>query len=520
MNIASLLRPIALAHGKRPAVSLGTELYLDYAGLYRRSTTLAGGLLGRVGLCPGDRVALAMTNVPQYLEILCASWHAGLCTVPINAKLHPREFAYILENSGARLCFATPDLFPEIEKLVGEIASLKRVISVDDEAYHALTAANEVEIASVSEDDPAWLFYTSGTTGKPKGATLSHRNLLAMSLRYYADIDQLGPDDTHLLVAPLSHSSGLYAIPHLARGSHQVVPASGGFSPDEVFDLLDHYRNAAFFNAPTMLKRLADHPRAAAVKRGAIRTIYYGGAPMYLEDLKHAYGVFGPCLAQTYGQGESPMTGTILSKADHARGMESGNLALLETAGYARTGVLVRIFDDRGQEVPTGETGEVVFKSDVSMRGYWDNPQATAATIKDGWLHTGDIGSMDASGLLTLKDRSKDVIISGGSNIYPREVEEVLLRDERLLEVSVVGRPHTDWGEEVVAFVVPRPGQSVAFEELDALCLEHIARFKRPKAYRLIEALPKNNYGKILKTELRQKLADEQAGSGDGRGRS
>lgn len=508
MNIASLLKPIALAHGERPAISLGTALHLDYAGLYRRTTMLAGGLIA-AGLKRGDRVGLSMTNVPEYIEILCACWHAGLCTVPINAKLHPREFAYILENSGAVLCFTTGELHPEIEKLVAEVDALERVICVEDEGYTALTQAEPIAIATVSEDDPAWLFYTSGTTGKPKGATLSHRNLLAMSLRYYADIDQLGPDDTHLLVAPLSHSSGLYAIPHLARGSHQIVPPGGGFNPDEVFDLLETYRNAAFFNAPTMLKRLTDHPRAAGVKPGAIRTIYYGGAPMYLEDLKRAYAAFGPCLAQTYGQGESPMTGTILSKADHERAMQPGNGYLLETAGYARTGVEVRVVDDEDRELPPGETGEILLRSDVSMKGYWNNLQASESALKGGWLHTGDVGAMDATGLLTLKDRSKDVIISGGSNIYPREVEEVLLRDERLLEVSVVGRPHPDWGEEVVAFVVACPGKSVSCEELDALCLEHIARFKRPKAYRFINGLPKNNYGKILKTELRQRLAAE-----------
>ncbi|MGU3496767.1 AMP-binding protein [Xanthobacteraceae bacterium A53D] len=512
MNIASLLKPIALAHGERPAISLGTKPLLTYADLQRRVTTLAGGLL-KAGLKPGDRIALAMANVPQYIEILIASWHAGLCTVPINAKLHPKEFAYILENSGARLCFATPDLFGAISPFVADISSLEQVICVEDEAYDALVAGPEVQIADVSEDDPAWLFYTSGTTGKPKGATLSHRNLLAMTLRYYADIDQLSTEDCHLLVAPLSHSSGLYAIPHFARGSNQVVPPSGGFSPDEVFDLLDHYRNAAFFNAPTMLKRLTDHPRAKSVKAGAIRTIYYGGAPMYLEDMKRSYQMFGPCLAQTYGQGESPMTGTILSKADHKVGMEGGHTALLESAGYSRTGVAVRVVDEDDRELPPGETGEVLFKSDVTMLGYWNNPEASASTLRGGWLHTGDVGAMDANGMLTLKDRSKDVIISGGSNIYPREVEEVLLRDKRLLEVSVVGRPHADWGEEVIAFIVPRAGESVGEAELDALCLEHIARFKRPKSYRFIEALPKNNYGKILKTELRQVLATEASGS-------
>ena len=511
MNIAAFLEPIARSHGGRTALSLGTRPLQDYATLHRRVSAMAGSLLRVHGLKRGDRIALAMTNVPQYLEILLAAWHAGLCTVPINAKLHPQEFAYILTNSGARLCFATTELASDLRHLPAEIATLETIVCVDAPAYAALADGEAVPLAHTHEDDPAWLFYTSGTTGKPKGATLSHRNLMAMSLRYYADIDQLGPDDTHLLIAPLSHSSGLYALPHMMRASQQVFPESGGFDPDEIFDLLAHHRNAAFFNAPTMLKRLMNHPRAAAVVPGAIRTIYYGGAPMYAEDLRRAIDIFGPCMAQTYGQGESPMTGTILSKVDHVTGMQPGREALLETTGYARTGVEVRVADAEGRPLLPGETGEVLFRSEVTMLGYWNNREASAEALRNGWLHTGDLGAMDKNGLLTLKDRSKDVIISGGSNIYPREIEEVLLRDPRLLEVSVVGRPHHDWGEEVVAFVVSRNGEPLPESELDALCLAHIARFKRPKAYVHIDALPKNNYGKILKTELRRLLAEQAA---------
>jgi long-chain acyl-CoA synthetase len=230
-----------------------------------------------------------------------------------------------------------------------------------------------------------------------------------------------------------------------------------------------------------------------------LKTIVYGGAPMYLADCLRAIELFGPRLYNLYGQGESPMTITGLSQAHHARKEK------LETCGIARTGVEVRVFDTDDRPLGPGETGEIVTRSDCVMAGYWSNPGATARALRGGWLHTGDVGSMDAEGFLTIRDRSKDMIISGGSNIYPREVEEVLLRHPAVAECSVVGRPHPEWGEAVVAFLVTR--RPVEIEELDRHCLDNIARFKRPKEYRFVEALPKNNYGKVLKTELRKLLA-------------
>ena len=245
--------------------------------------------------------------------------------------------------------------------------------------------------------------------------------------------------------------------------------------------------------------------RAAPID--SIRTVFYGGAPMYLENLKEALSVLGPRLWQGYGQGETPNTITCLSKAMHVDDGHPRFEQRLASVGVARSGVEVRLVDDAGADVPVGEIGEIVCRSDVTMRDYWNNPQATASALRDGWLHTGDLGAFDEDGFLTLKDRSKDVIISGGSNIYPREVEEVLLQHPDVLEVSVIGARHADWGEEVIAFVVPRAGRSVSDEDLDRLCLENIARFKRPKRYLRIDELPKSPYGKVLKTALRDRLA-------------
>jgi long-chain acyl-CoA synthetase len=350
--------------------------------------------------------------------------------------------------------------------------------------------------ADVQPGDTAWLFYTSGTTGVPKGAMLTHRNMLFQAHAYFADIDRLGPGDAILHAAPLSHGSGLYGLPHFSAGAVNVLPESGHFEPEEIFALLDRWPSTSFFAAPTMVVRLLAN-RAARSPR-ALKTIIYGGAPMYVADSLRAIELFGPRLYQLYGQGESPMTITGLTQEDHSR------RANLETCGVARTGVEVKIFNENDEELPPGEVGEIVTRSDCVMGGYWKNPEATAKTLRGGWLHTGDVGSMDAAGYLTIKDRSKDMIISGGSNIYPREIEEVLLRHPAVAECSVVGRPHPEWGEAVVAFIVKN--SSLSEEELDALCLAHIARFKRPREYRFVDALPKNNYGKVLKTELRRLL--------------
>jgi long-chain acyl-CoA synthetase len=422
-----------------------------------------------------------MKNCPEYYELLFACWHAGLTAVPMNAKLHPKEFAYILENSGAKTCFVSADVQ----------AAIPGGIPVDE-----IRDEGHAPPAEVKPDDPAWLFYTSGTTGVPKGAVLTHRNMLFQTQAYFADIDKLGPQDSIMHPAPLSHGSGLYGLPHFAVGALNVIPESGHFEPEEIFSLLEHWPNLSFFAAPTMVVRLLAS-RAARSPRN-LKTIIYGGAPMYVADSLRAIELFGPRLYNLYGQGEAPMTITGLPQSEHA------SRSHLETAGIARTGVEVRIVNEEDQELPCGETGEIVTRSDAVMAGYWKNAEATAKALRGGWLHTGDVGSLDAQGFLTIRDRSKDLIISGGANIYPREIEEVLLRHPAVAECSVVGRPHPDWGEEVVAFVVKRA--EVSPDDLDSLCLENIARFKRPREYRFVDALPKNNYGKVLKTELRSRL--------------
>ena len=488
MNLAHLLLRSARWLPDQPALAVGSKAVRSYADMASRVSRLANSLRRKFSLAAGERVALAMKNCPEYYELKFACWHAGLVAVPMNARLHPRELAYILQNSGAKLCFVTPELE----------SAVPAAISIASGDFKKLFDQEPMGCADVSPDDPAWLFYTSGTTGVPKGAVLTHRNLLFATQAYFADIDKLAPGDSILHAAPLSHGSGMYGLPHFAAGAVNVIPESGHFDPEEIYALLDAWRNVSFFAAPTMLVRLLASP--AARPPANLKTISYGGAAMYVADSLRAIELFGPRLYQLYGQGESPMTITGLTQAMHAE------RRALESCGIARTGVEVAVFDADDRPLPPGEAGEVVTRSDCVMAGYWQNPEASGRALRGGWLHTGDVGSLDGAGFLTLKDRSKDMIISGGSNIYPREIEEVLLRHPAVAECSVVGRPHPEWGEEVVAFVVA--GREVPAAELDALCLEHIARFKRPREYRFVAALPKNNYGKVLKTELRRLAAD------------
>ena len=505
MNLANLLLSAAKRFPDSPALAVGTDVVATYAQHAERSARLAAALQGLPGVEPGDRVAIAMTNAPEYSEIMFGAWHAGLAVVPMNARLHPREFAYILEDSGAKICFVSEDLADGIADIAGEVASLEHVVLAGSMRYGEMILGPSAEVATVGTDDLAWLFYTSGTTGRPKGAMLTHANLQAMNDAYFDCVDGIKSADCIVHAAPYSHGSGLYLLPHVEKAACQVIPESGGFDPEEAFRLIASWQGVTFFMAPTMVTRLINAPGSAQADTRNLKTIVYGGAPMYLEDCLKALDLLGPKLVQIYGQGEAPMTITVLSRDLHTRSDDPAYHKHLASVGLPQTGVKIRIADEHDRELPVGEIGEILVRGDVVMKGYWNNTDASALTLRGGWLHTGDMGALDENGFLTLKDRSKDLIISGGSNIYPREVEEILLRHDGVLECSVIGRPHPDWGEEVVAFVVKKDGAEVSEAELDALSLEHIARFKRPKAYKFIDALPKNNYGKVLKTELRER---------------
>ncbi|MFZ2050057.1 MAG: AMP-binding protein [Solirubrobacteraceae bacterium] len=512
MNVACWLQRAALSSAESPAIAVGEKAFASYGQLARRAASLARGLRDTYGLQPGDRVAIAAKNHPSYFEALFAIWWAGLVAVPVNAKLHESEIAWIVEHAGARAVFCSKELEAALgaQKLQGADA----LICFGGAEHERLAAHEPMALTARSGQDVAWLFYTSGTTGRPKGAMLTHHNLVAMSLAHLVDVDPTLADDALLHCAPLSHGSGLLCLPHVCRLGVNVIPESGGFEAAETIGLLRRWKRASLFAAPTMVRRLVEAPQE--IEAAALRSIVWGGAPMHVADTLRALERLGPCLVQVYGQGESPMTITalareVLAEREHPRWQHR-----LASAGTVRSVVEMIVANDQDEPLPAGELGEVLVRGETLMAGYWRDQDASEKTLRGGWLHTGDVGVLDEDGYLTLMDRSKDLIISGGTNIYPREVEEVLMSHPGVREVSVIGRADPDWGEVVVAYVAGEASP----EELDRLCLERIARFKRPKDYVFVPSLPKSNYGKVLKTTLREQdakrsLAQQAASASD-----
>ena len=503
MNIAEILLRSAKNSPTRVAILVGDEDYLSYKQLSSRVACLGKGLKLKYDLKPNDRVAIFSANCKEYLEALYAIYWIGAVSVPINHKLHPKELSYILEDSGARVLMVSDELSNTIKDIT---YSTKQILVLGSPDYEKTFSDPGAQILRRELDDVASLFYTSGTTGKPKGVAQTHRNLMAMTLSYLTDVDEINLGDAILYAAPMSHGAGLYNYPFMFRGAKHVIPRSGGFDPEELIGISQKVRNLSFFAAPTMVKRLVAYLENQPSDISGIKTIVYGGAPMYIEDIKRALSVLGPKLVQIYGQGESPMTITVLSREHLANTAHPKWEERIASVGIPFSIMELSIVDHEGVPVSSGTIGEVITKGDVVMPYYWHQAESTAKTLREGWLYTGDTGYMDDDGFLTLKDRSKDLIISGGSNIYPRELEEVLMTHPAVIEVAVIGRNDEEWGEVPVAFVV---SESITEQELDALCLENIARFKRPKKYYFLKSLPKNNYGKVLKTELRKLLENE-----------
>lgn len=509
MNVGTLLTKTARIFPDKPAIIHGSRR-LTYAEFHARANRLANGLT-RLGLKQGDNVALLQHNYPETLEGLFACFKAGYGVVPINWRLHPREFSFIIDHSEAKAVILSPEFNESILNIRGDIPNARHLITLSGATgeltdYESLASSGSDQFSdtAVHPDDLAWLFYTSGTTGLPKGAMLTHRNLLAMTMNFYADIcPGFGPDDAILHAAPLSHGSGLYALPNVGKGATNIILESKSFDPELIFGSIQDWAVTNMFAAPTMIKMMIESPAVDRYDHSSMKALNYGGAPMLVEDLKRAMAKLGPCLVQLYGQAESPMTITYLPHRDHVLDAPPQQMKRLASAGFPRTDVEVRIFDPDDCELPPGEMGEIVTRSDLVMKGYWRNPAATGEALRSGWLHTGDMGFMDEQGYLFIMDRSKDMIISGGENIYPREIEEVLIRHPAVREVAVIGVPDPKWGEAIKAVVSVVEGRSVTAQELIAFCREHLAGYKKPRSVDFVAELPKNNYGKILKRELR-----------------
>jgi acyl-CoA synthetase (AMP-forming)/AMP-acid ligase II len=493
MNTAQLLLDGADRGADRPALIAGDRV-TSYPQLVDRASRLAAGF-SRLGLHRGDRVVLLLPNCPELVEALWASFWGGFVAVPLNWHLHPDEVGYIVRHCGA----AAIVLAAETEAAASSLPADVRVLQVSSgqlaagPPYPSAIADTGVPLAATADHEAAWLFYTSGTTGRPKGATLSHGSLAAMTASYYAEVDPVDAGSVYLHAAPLTHGSGLYLLPATGHGATNVIAPGARFSAAGYLDQAEQHRvTHAAFLAPAMLKRVVSAAAGSGHDLSALRSIVVGGAPFYTEDLRAAVRVLGPVVAQIYGQGEAPMTITVMPAADA--------LAREGSCGRPFSGVEVRIAGPDGRPLPGGADGEVLARGDVVMSGYWDDPAATDSALAGGWLRTGDVGHLK-DGYLYLTDRLKDVIITGGSNVYPREVEEVLLACPGVLEVAVVGVPDREWGESVCAFVVA--GQPLEAADLIEFCRKRIASFKKPRHIVFVAELPKNPAGKVLKRQLR-----------------
>lgn len=508
MNSCIFLQKAARLRPDQPALVHGDES-ISYRDFYARALTIGGNLLAR-GLRSGDRVAFCMANSPRILETVFGCFAAGLVVVPINARLHAREIAYIVSNSGARMLVHGPEYQDGIVEYRSEFVGLEQCICLETApgASHydeLLDPASRLPApVEVDATDPCWLFYTSGTTGRPKGATWTHRTVRVVIMNYLADVYSIQPGEVVLHAAPMSHGSGIVALPAVARAATNVVSDSRSFEPKRLFAQIQDLRVSHIaFLAPTQIIKMLEEYEPGEFDLSSLRAICYGGAPIYVEHLRNAISAFGPVFAQIYGQGEAPITITGLNAAEHARLLAAGD-SRIGSAGTVRTDVEARCVDENDVEVPPGQAGEIVVRGDIVMQGYWSNPEATAETMRNGWLHTGDIGMFDENGYLFLLDRAKDMIISGGNNVYPREVEEVIVQHPAVATVVVFGIPHEYWGEAVHAVVVLESGASATEQEIIDHCGRSMAGYKKPKSVEFRDALPVSGYGKVMRREIRE----------------
>lgn len=512
MNLGRLMSDTARRHPDLDALVWGERSW-TWRELDERVTALAEGLRS-LGLGKGDRILVHARNSNQLFESMWAVWKLGAVWVPTNVRLTPAEVAYLGRSSGARAMILEGD-FPEHLAAVREAseALCHAVVIGEAEAgsevsgYEALieahlgTAPFEEE---VDRGDPCWFFYTSGTTGRPKAAVLTHGQMAFVVTNHIADLmPGLDFRDASLVVAPLSHGAGVHALPQVARGAVSVLTGGRSFDEAEVWRLVEQQRITNMFTVPTILTRLVRHPAVDHHDHSSLKHVIYAGAPMYREDQKRALETLGPVIVQYYGLGE--VTGNITVLPAHAHSLDD-SMMKVGSCGYARTGMEIAIKDGEGRRLGADEVGEICVRGPAVFAGYHDNPEASAKALKAGWFHTGDLGRLDAQGYLFITGRASDMYISGGSNVYPREAEEILLSHPAVAEVAILGVPDPEWGESGFAVVVAEPGAAVSEADLLGFLEGKLARYKHPRRLVFWEALPKSGYGKVTKHLIREEL--------------
>lgn len=510
MNLANFLHQAARRHGGEIGFVWG-EATWTWAELKRRVNAMAAALAA-MGIGRGDRVLVQSKNCNQMFESMFACFQLGAVWVPANFRQTPDEVAYLAHSSGASALICHRD-FPDHATVVrGAAPAIRFVISIGESAfgedYDALVARYSgvsVPMASVEHDDPCWFFFTSGTTGRPKAAVLTHGQMAFVVTNHLCDLmPGTTPRDASLVVAPLSHGAGVHQLVQVARAAKTVLLPGERFDVDEAWRLVEQWRITNLFTVPTIVKLLTEHPSVDAYDHSSLRYVIYAGAPMYREDQKHALRKLGKVLVQYFGLGEVTGNITVLPPALHEP--EDGPDVKIGTCGYERTGMQVSIQDELGRDLAPGETGEICVCGPAVFAGYYDNREANAKAFRDGWFRTGDLGHVDEEGYLYITGRASDMYISGGSNVYPREIEEKILTHPAIAEVAILGVPDRTWGEVGVAVCVRRPQADVSERELLAWMEGKVARYKLPKQVFFWDALPRSAYGKITKKDIRSEL--------------
>ena len=475
---------------------------VTWAAFAARAREAAGGLRAR-GIRPGDRVLVHARNSVAQMETLWACWHVGAVWVPTNYRLTPPEVAYLAESSGAAAHILDP-VFPEHRAACRAANPALRVELSLDAEWDALSGP-VAPAAEVGRDHPAWFFYTSGTTGRPKASVLTHGQLGFVVNNHLADLIPATTErDVSLVVAPLSHGAGIHALVQVPRGAATVLMAGEKLACAEAWALVERHRVSNMFTVPTILTMLARDPAVDTHDHSSLRYVIYAGAPMYRADQAFALEKLGPVLVQYYGMGE--VTGAITVLPPDWHSTDDARMPV-GSCGVPRTGMEVAILAADGAALAPGETGEICVRGGAVHAGYWNNPEADAKAFAGGWFHTGDLGHIDARGLVYITGRASDMYISGGSNVYPREIEEALLAHPAVAEACVVGMPHPRWGEAGVAVLVMRAPVSEAdlLGHLDG----RLAKYKWPARFAFWDELPKSGYGKVTKREVRAKLEAE-----------
>lgn len=506
LTVSKLVSRAARWYSNRIAVMCaGKER--TFAEIEKNSNRFANGLLGELGLVKGDRVGLYADNSVEYFEAIFGVFKSGLVGVGVNTMLSAKEAAFIIKDSGSRVVVTSPRVVSGIAAMKSELPAVEEILCIgqaprgmmDYQEFIKKQSTSHPEV-KLTEDDLAQLFYTGGTTGIPKGVMLTHRVVLTVLTNMQADFCHIAKHDVVLSPGSLAHANGYYSLLAFTQGAKLVIPE--GYNAAEVLATIEKEGVTVHPGYPVTLTRLIDHPDISEFDLSSLRLLTYGASPMPIDKLRKALDIFGPKLAQGYGQAEALMTITFLTPEDHADAL-AHKQHRLASCGRPYMTMEVRIVDEQGNELPSGQVGEVTTRGAVCMLGYWNNREATAETMRNGWVHTGDIGWMDEEGYVYLVDRKKDAIKSGGENVYAREVEDVLYSHPAIAEAAVVGVPDEAWGEAVKAIVVLKPGTHVTADEIKQFCKERLSSYKSPKSIDFMADLPKTAAGKISKKELR-----------------